>query len=266
MLAHSPWGGCWPSPFLWENCWLPAAEGCAVAYLAWSSGSWSTPLSSGTTVRLYGISVTTIVTHSRKLVATTNNKLTAMWNSLPKQLFLLARRPKTAFFVSQLPSRMSWLVGVVAEFGAWLKILRAHFARNRLSTSLPQILDTPLEYVSKNHQGTFQQQHLSCKKVPIDACSKAGNCCHVRLLDFYLQKLPPEAIEKDILYVWPLDKTHSDPSAPWYTSVPIGHYTLNKKVSVMCRNAGITGHKTNQNLRATWTMELYWSDVPEKMI
>ena len=122
------------------------------------------------------------------------------------------------------------------------------------------------EYVSKNRQGTFRQQHLSCKEVPIYACSRAGDRCHVRLLDLYLQNLPPEAIEKDIFYVRPLDKIPSDPSAPWYTSVPIGHYTLDKKVSVMCRNAGIMGHKTNHSLRATGATELYRSDVPEKII
>ena len=38
------------------------------------------------------ISVTTIVTHNRKLAATTNNKLTGLWNSLPKKLFLIATR------------------------------------------------------------------------------------------------------------------------------------------------------------------------------
>ena len=73
---------------------------------------------------------------------------------------------------------------------------------------------------------------------------KSWRLCHVRLLDLYLQKLPPEAIEKDILfYVRSLEKILSDPTAPWYTAVPIGRYTLDKKVRVMCKNAGIFGHK-----------------------
>jgi hypothetical protein len=46
--------------------------------------------------------MTTIATENR---ATTNNKLTGFKNSLPKQQFLIATRPKTAFFVSQLASR-----------------------------------------------------------------------------------------------------------------------------------------------------------------
>ena len=117
-------------------------------------------------------------------------------------------------------------------------------------------------------------------KVPFDSST-----CHVKKCQFmHVQELGTVAmsdswistyrschqkqylIEKDIFYVRPLDKIPSDPSAPWYTSVPIGHYTLDKKVSVMCRNAGIMGHKTNRSLRATGATELYRSDVPEKII
>ena len=119
------------------------------------------------------------------------------------------------------------------------------------------------KYASKNCQSTFRQMHLANKEVPIYACSTAGDRCHVRLLNLYLQKLPPEAIEKDEFYVRPLDKV---PYSPWYTSIPIGRNTLDKKVTVMCRNAGMIGHKTNHNLRATGATELYHGNVPEKLI
>ena len=122
------------------------------------------------------------------------------------------------------------------------------------------------EFVSKNRQGTFRQLHLANKEVPIYACPTAGDRCHVRLLDLYLQKLPSEAIEKDVFYVRPLDKIPSDPSSPWYTSVPVGRNTLDKKVNVMCRNAGLEGHKTNHSLRATGATEMYRGNVPEKLI
>ena len=90
---------------------------------------------------------------------------------------------------------------------------------------------------------------------------------HVRLLDLYLQKLPPEAIERDIFYIRPLDKIPlNDPTAPWYTSVPVGRNTLDKKVNVMCRNAGLEGHQTNHSLRATGATEMYQGNVPEKLI
>ena len=123
------------------------------------------------------------------------------------------------------------------------------------------------EFVSKNRQGTFWQLHLANKEVPIYACPTAGDRCHVRLLDLYLQKLPSEAIEKDIFYVRPLKKIPSDPSSPWYTSAPIGRITLDKKkVNVVCRNAGLEGHKTNHSLRATGATEMYRGNVPEKLI
>ena len=44
---------------------------------------------------------------------------------------------------------------------------------------------------------------------------------HIRLLDLYLQKVPPEAVENDVFYVRPLDNIPSDPTAPWHTSVPV---------------------------------------------
>ena len=122
------------------------------------------------------------------------------------------------------------------------------------------------EFVSKNRQGTFRQLYLANKEVPIYACPTAGDRCHVRLLDLYLQKLPSEAIEKDVFYVRPLDKIPSDPLSPWYTSVPISRNTLDKKVNVMCRNAGLEGHKTNHSLRATGATEMYRGNVPEKLI
>ena len=86
------------------------------------------------------------------------------------------------------------------------------------------------------------------------------------LLDLYLNRLPQEAIQKDVFYVRPLQEAPADPSAPWYTAVPVGKHTLNSRVKMMCERAGIEGHKTNHSLRATAATELYQADVPEKLI
>jgi hypothetical protein len=81
----------------------------------------------------------------------------------------------------------------------------------------------------KNRQGTFQQLiHLTNKEVPIYACPTAGDRCHVRLLDLYLQKQPSEAIE----IVRPLDKIPRDTSVPRYISVSVSRNTLDKKVNL----------------------------------
>ena len=122
------------------------------------------------------------------------------------------------------------------------------------------------EYVSKNRQGTFRKPYVSNKDVPIYACPTAGDRCHVKLLDLYIQRLPPDAVEKDMFYVRSLDKIPSNPTASWYTSVPVGQNTLDRKINVICRNAGIDGHKTNHSLRATGATELYQGNVPEKLI
>ena len=97
------------------------------------------------------------------------------------------------------------------------------------------------EYVSKNRLGTFKKHHISSKVVPIHCQCAQGTRCHVHLLDFYLSKLPPEALAKDIFYVRPLDVLPANATTPWYSATPVGSRTLSKKVKDMCQKA--RGHK-----------------------
>ena len=122
---------------------------------------------------------------------------------------------------------------------------------------------TYYENVSKNRNGTFKQLHVKEKEVPIYACPefKATERCPVYLLDMYISKLPPEAVVKYLFYLRPLDVTPTDPTQPWYSSLPVGKHTLNEKVKKMCSMAGIPGRKTNHSLRAT---EMYESGAPER--
>ena len=55
------------------------------------------------------------------------------------------------------------------------------------------------EKVSKIRNG-------SCKVNPVLACSAAGERCLFRILDLYISKLPPQAFEKDLFYVRPLQE------------------------------------------------------------
>ena len=87
------------------------------------------------------------------------------------------------------------------------------------------------ENVSKNTNGSFKQIHLKRKVVPIYACPDAGERCPVYILDKYISKLPPSAIAKDLFYVRPLQDVPTDPTAPWYSVVPVGRDTLHKKIS-----------------------------------
>ena len=75
------------------------------------------------------------------------------------------------------------------------------------------------------------------------------------LLDLYLEKLPPEAKEKDIFYCRPLhcckDKT------VWYSAQLRGKYFLNNIVKIMFQEANIQGNFTNHSLRASGLKLLY---------
>ena len=78
-----------------------------------------------------------------------------------------------------------------------------------------------------------------------------GTKCPVYLLDLFISKLPPKAVQNDIFYARPLKSVPTDSSAPWYSATPVGKHTLNDNVKKMCMAAGIQGNKTNHSLRAT---------------
>ena len=90
------------------------------------------------------------------------------------------------------------------------------------------------------------------------------------LLDLYLSKLPQKAFtqELDVFYLRPLEKMPSDPNHPWYTNVPVGKNTLERKQAIVCNRAFIEGYRsiTNHSLRATSGTQMYRNGVPEKVI
>ena len=83
--------------------------------------------------------MTTIVTDKQQLVAKTNNKLTGLALNGSFSSLLGLKQPSLSS--SCLQERVN--EGCGQRFGGVAKILRARFARVWLSTSLPQILDTP---------------------------------------------------------------------------------------------------------------------------
>ena len=107
---------------------------------------------------------------------------------------------------------------------------------------------------------------LEKKCVPIFEQKDVSERCHVRLLDLYMSKLPKDAIEEDIFYACPLPVAPSDPSKPWFYAKPVGKNMLNSALKDMCAEAGISGHKTNHSLCATWASEMFEAGVPEKII
>ena len=67
------------------------------------------------------------------------------------------------------------------------------------------------ENASKNRQGGIAQMRLEHKSVTIVANPVVGERCHVFLLDTYISKMPPAAVEKDIFYCKPLSNVPTDP-------------------------------------------------------
>ena len=78
------------------------------------------------------------------------------------------------------------------------------------------------------------------------------------ILDTYLPKLSPQAIQCDNLYLQPV--------ASFDTSKPIGKNTLASMVKEICLLGNISGQKTNHSLHATSVFDLFQADVPDKIV
>ncbi|XP_011407854.1 PREDICTED: glutamine-rich protein 1-like [Amphimedon queenslandica] len=119
-----------------------------------------------------------------------------------------------------------------------------------------------MEYISKNNIHRFKDINTTNKCVR--AYAKPDNeRCLVRLLDFYLSKLPPDP---PAFYLRPLLNIPVSPDLPWYAKMPIGANTLKNVVPEISEEAGIGVRYTNHSLRATAITRMYDSGVPEKLI
>ena len=119
---------------------------------------------------------------------------------------------------------------------------------------------------SKNLNSGFFQLDVENKDVSIFKNEEAGEQCLVILLDMYMKRLPPRAIQKDLLYCKPPDNITKDQDGPWYCVQPRGKHYLNNTVNSMFSETKITGNFTNHSLRATGATELFQSEAPEKVI
>ena len=72
--------------------------------------------------------------------------------------------------------------------------------------------------------------------------------CHVKILDLYLNKLPPpDAIEKDVFYLRPLPEPPSNPLQPWFTATHVGKNTLGDMMKQMCLKGDVSENYTNHS-------------------
>ena len=63
-----------------------------------------------------------------------------------------------------------------------------------------------------------------------------------------------------------LPKKPKDQDAPWFSPVAIGRNKLAQFVKDMCKEANISGDKTNHSLRATGATAMFAAGVPEKLV
>ena len=116
---------------------------------------------------------------------------------------------------------------------------------------------TYIENGSKNYPGSFSGKRDDNKIVTIYANPESHE---------YFAKFPKSPDVMEFFYLKPLQKTPVDPHRPWFEASPIGKNTLGKFVQCLCKEAGISGKKTNHSLRATGTTALFSAAVPEKLI
>ena len=104
-----------------------------------------------------------------------------------------------------------------------------------------------LKKQARRNEGEEHKQHENPRR------------CFVRLFKRYVQLTKPD----HAFYLQPM---HTPSSQCWYTNKPLGHHTLRNTVARLCKEAGITGYKTNHSLRATAATRLYQSGIDEQLV
>jgi hypothetical protein len=96
-----------------------------------------------------------------------------------------------------------------------------------------------------------------CRKRKIThimADPSAGQRCHVFLLDTYLSKIPPSALQRDHFYLQPLKKpilSLDGLKQIWYAERSFGKNSLDKITKHIAENGGLLGHFTATSLQQT---------------
>ena len=94
----------------------------AVAYLAWSSGSWSTPLGSGHINSQLSSSLIATVNKNQRLAASTNNRLTGLQNFVPYTAVSHRSLAQNSLLCQIATFKNALIRGCGRHLGAWLKI------------------------------------------------------------------------------------------------------------------------------------------------
>lgn len=115
------------------------------------------------------------------------------------------------------------------------------------------------EFISKKNQHRFKDIHSKNKSVRVYA-TVGSRKCFVHLLEYYLDKLPPDP---KAFYLCPLAIIPDDSSKPWFSNVPVAINTLHNLMKKVSEKGELAGKYTNHSLRATSASRLFAANVPE---
>ena len=68
----------------------------------------------------------------------------------------------------------------------------------------------------------------------------------------------------DAFYLRPFEIPRDD--GVWFSTQPMGRYSLSRVVADICREAGLPGHRTSHSLRGSTATRLYDAGVDEQLI
>lgn len=123
--------------------------------------------------------------------------------------------------------------------------------------------------VSKTFQGGLSRHNIIPKVVKhVDHCYHLNpERSHVRLFEKFSKVRPHNAQNIFYLKPKPVNKITEDVGEEaWYYNIAIGHNTLSKTVSELCKNGDIGGRKTNHSLRATCATRMFDEGIEEQII
>ncbi len=116
------------------------------------------------------------------------------------------------------------------------------------------------ENYSKNNQGGLLHRKIKPKEVTCYENKENPSRCLVKLFQKYVSHRPSGPT---CFYLSPLRKLKNN---IWYSKVPVGHNTLAGTVNRICKEAGVTGYKTNHSLRVTNATRLFQNGIEEQLI
>ena len=117
--------------------------------------------------------------------------------------------------------------------------------------------------VTKNNDGGLKSLRKERKVVWIFPNEDNINRCTVKLVDKYMNLLPPvgPSTKKLNFYCRSFEKINP---AQWYGEQCVGKHTLRKVVSDLLKNAKLDGYFINYSLRCTGTTRLFQAGVDRK--